>query len=139
MHKYLLLHTFVAAATLPACDPAADTDAAVAADCPQAEPISLATPVDVPVDDLAFREQGPPAGMYITAINGKTIVRKGFNALINACNTQPDPPLTCTLSYYQPDTSKDERVLGLGCSMMAPFKLWACYTDLWSSQGAVSF
>lgn len=129
----LLLSTIAVAA--PACDPDEGSDACQE---PHAA-LEMVGPPDFGDDDLRFREQGPPQGLYITALNGKPIGRAGAKAIIDACAKQVDPPQTCSLSWYQPDTSQPTRVLGVGCSMMASYPLWKCYVDFMVSQKAVAY
>ena len=88
---------------------------------------------------ISFRDQGPPAGLYITTWNGGPIKRAEFVAAIKACNKQSNPPATLTLSWYQPDTSKQVRVMGLGESIMADEKLWQCYVSVFNANNPVAF
>ncbi len=98
--------------------------------------LSIAPPPGVELPDLAYREQGPPSALWTGKFNGQAILRAHVVKMILSAGGQPDPTQGCTLSWYQPDTSKDEMVLGLGCSMLAPFSLWQHYRDLWLSNGA---
>lgn len=133
----ILLTTITVA---PACDAPAES-------CEQPDPVDgtapaalhMVGPAELDVDALAFREQGPAQGLYLTKINGKAINRAAAKAMIDACAKQVDPPQTCSLSWYQPDTSQPERVLGVGCSMMASYPLWKCYVDFMVSQKAVAY
>lgn len=131
MKRSLLPVVAVAAALFPvsACDDVDDQPVTVVA-LPLAEP---------EIDDdgsIAFRE-GPsdPEALYITKWAGGTIRRLQFVQAIMACNNLPNPALTCTLSWYQPDSTKPERVLGIGCSMMADFSLFSCYRNVWLQNG----
>lgn len=99
--------------------------------------LSIAPPPGVELPHLAYREQGPPSALWIGKFNGQPILRASVVKLIMSAGGLPDPFEGCTLTWYQPDTTKDEMVLGLGCSMMAPFSLWQHYRDLWLSNGAV--
>jgi hypothetical protein len=140
-HVFTLL-ALAAALTTPACDPAADaceSPAPVDGDAPGALPMVPPVELDQAEDTITLREQGPPQGLYITALNGKPIGRAGAKAIIDACAKQVDPPQTCSLSWYQPDTSQPTRVLGVGCSMMASYPLWKCYVDFMVSQKAAAY
>lgn len=86
------------------------------------------------VDDVSFRG-GPPAALYVTKWGGKTINRAVAKTIIDHCVKQADPPQTCTLSWYQPDTTKPTFVLGLGCSMMATIPLLDCYRNAFLANG----
>lgn len=99
--------------------------------------LSIAPPPGVELPDLTFREQGPPSALWTGKFNGQSILRAHVVKMILSAGGQPDPTQGCTLSWYQPDTTKDEMVLGLGCSMLAPFFLWQHYRDLWLSNGAM--
>ena len=145
-------HIFVglsALFTLAACDPpdaAADAERIVAlemevdalrAELAAARTIRLAPPPGIDVPSLQFREQGPPSALWTGKFNGQAILRANVVKAVQSAGGLADPPQGCTLSWYQPDTTKDEMVLGLGCSMMAPFSLWQHYRDLWLANGAV--
>lgn len=151
MHKFMLTALALVAFTpiLPACDPEAESDAAE--ECPAvdgSEPfvvaprLAFAAPADAPPPaEYTFREQGPPAGLYTSSIGG-TPIKRGTVAKLILTATEAglvDPNETCTLSWYQPDTTKDTMVLGLGCSMMAPFKLWDHYRQIFIAEGATPF
>lgn len=141
MHR-LLPFILLSALAAPACDPAADScEAPAPVDGEAPGSIQLAPPaeLDLAADSIAFREQGPPMGLIITQITGAPIKRAGFVSMIQACKKQADPPLTCSISWYQPDTSKQERVLGVGCSMMAGQSLWQCYVDYMTANNAVAY
>lgn len=122
----------------PACD---------AAECPAhdggetniaANRLVFAAPAGAtPPTALSFREQGPPQNLVITEYGDATIKRSDFAKLIMSADGLADPPLTCTLSWYQPDTTKPDRVLGLGCSMMATFKLFEFYRTVFEDNGGV--
>lgn len=86
------------------------------------------------VDDVSFRG-GPPAALYVTKWGGKAINRAVAKQIIDHCVKQIDPPQTCTLSWYQPDTTKPTFVLGLGCSMMATIPLLDCYRTAFLTNG----
>lgn len=139
---FTLLALAAASLTTIACDPEADT-------CEAPDPIDgsadgslqVAPPVQLEQDgdSISLREQGPPQGLYTSTLGGKPIYRKQFVAMINACQKQVDPPLTCTLSWYQPDPTKDERVLGIGCSMLAQSSLLDCWANIWLANNAVAF
>jgi len=125
-----------------ACDPAAescDAPAPVDGDAPGA--VRLAPPVELgPADDrIRLREQGPPMGLYVTTLGGDSIHRASFAKMVQACAEQVDPPLTVTLSWYQPDLASDARVVGLGYSMISPASLWECLADLMIANNAVAF
>lgn len=153
MHKRIMLTALALAAftlTTPACDaPEAEDDAAV--ECPAvdgSEPfvtaprLAFAPPTEAPPPaEYTFREQGPPAGLYTSKIGGTPIKRATVAKLILTATQVGlvDPNETCTLSWYQPDTAKSEMVLGLGCSMMAPFKLWEHYRQIFIAEGATPF
>jgi len=137
-----LLALAAAALTTPACDPEADAceaPAPVDGDAPGALLMAPPVELDQGEDTIRLREQGPPQGLYLTTLNGKPIGRAGAKAIIDACAKQVDPPQTCSLSWYQPDTSKPERVLGVGCSMMAAYPLWKCYVDFMVANKAVAY
>ncbi|MEK9899124.1 MAG: hypothetical protein VW516_00060 [Rhodospirillaceae bacterium] len=138
MRPMFTLLALAAAAMTPACDPEADT---CEAPIDAAGSLHVVQPVQLEQDDdaISLREQGPPQGLYTSTLGGKPIYRKQFVAMINACQKQVDPPLTCTLSWYQPDVTKDERVLGIGCSMLAPTSLLGCWGDIWLANNAVAF
>lgn len=101
--------------------------------------LGLAPPPDAPAPGegaIDFREQGPPAALYITTVGGKPIHKAEFASLVNACWKVGDPPLTCTLSWYQPDvTVSTEFVLGLGCSEVASQAILDCYRTLFKNNG----
>lgn len=99
--------------------------------------ISLAEPAGAE-HTLTFRG-GPPQGLIATMISGGAIHRGEFVKLVMACAEQTDPQLTLTLSWYQPDLTSDQRVVGLGYSMMAPEALWSCYEQVFVDQGATPF
>lgn len=111
--------------------------------CDETEPISvdglaLASPEGLApnADVVDFREPGPPSAIYITKMGQKYIRRSNVKTLIDQCAQQVDPPQTCTLSWYQPDTTKPDFVLGLGCSMLATWPLFKCYHDAFMAYGA---
>jgi hypothetical protein len=150
MHKHFITALALLAFTAtPACD-APEADEA-AAECPAvdgSEPfvvsprLAFAAPEDAPPPaEYTFREQGPPAGLYTSKINGVQIKRADVAKLVLTATQAGlvDPAQTCTLSWYQPDTTKSEMVLGLGCSMMAPFKLWDHYRQIFIANGATPF
>lgn len=114
---------------------ACDTPVGECADPPAG--ISLAEPAGAE-HTLTFRG-GPPQGLIATTIGGGAIYRGEFMKLVMACAEQADPQLTLTLSWYQPDLTSDQRVVGLGYSMMAPEALWSCYEQLFIEQGATPF
>lgn len=111
-----------------ACDESTDDSteslACAAASLPLAPPPGTELPEP---GDVSFREQGPPAALYVTEWQDKTINRAVAKQIIDACVKQIDPPQTCTLSWYQPDTTKPTFVMGLGCSMLATIPLLDCY------------
>lgn len=88
-----------------------------------------------PPAEYTLREQGPPENLVITSYGGAKITRAAFAKLVMSAEGQKDPPMTCTLSWYQPDTTKSERVLGLGCSMLAPGPLWDSYRATFLQNG----
>lgn len=140
MHRLPTL--IILSAILSACDPAADScDAPAPVDGEALGSIQLAPPaeLDLAADAVAFREQGPAQGLVVTKLNGKAINRAAAKAMIDACAKQVDPPQTCSISWYQPDTSQPDRVLGVGCSMMASYPLWKCYVDYMVGQKAVAY
>lgn len=133
MKRSLLPVAALAALTLPvsACDDVEDQPVTVVA-------LPLVEPEIAEDGVVSFRgDPGEPEGLYITKWGGNAIHRTQFVKAILACGVQSDPPLTCTLSWYQPDSSKPERVLGLGCSMMADFNLWQCYQSAWIANGGM--
>ena len=134
MNKLRLPVLALAALTIlpTACD-----DRDPAAECPGPAELALATPSEAPPPDISFREQGPPAGLYTTKLSGAMIKRASVAKMVMSAEGQPDPNETCTLSWYQPDTTKDEMVLGLGCSMLAPLSLWQHYRQIFLANGAV--
>lgn len=132
--------------TLTACDDDASaggwTPEPAMSGCTAANspPIPLMPPsgLDGESDDLEFREAGPPALLWLSQWQGKTIDRAVAKQIIDACAKQLNPPQTCTLSWYQPDTTKPDFVLGLGCSMMATMPLLKCYRDKFLANGALA-
>lgn len=97
-------------------------------------------PVELVPGEIRVREQGPPAGIYITSYNAAAIFRATFATIVLSPGAKaPNPAQTCTLSWYQPDLSKDEMVLGLGCSMLAPSKLWDNYRATFVANNGVQF
>lgn len=112
-----------------------------AAECPSADVsasngLVIAAPPDAPPpEELSFREQGPPSAITTSKISGAPIKRAAVAKLILSAGDLPDPAQTCTLSWYQLDTAKDERVLGLGCSMLAPLELWDFYRQMFLNNG----
>ena len=113
-----------------ACDDV-DPDTAV-------DGLLLASPEGVEpaeVDEVSFREPGPPAALYITTLGNQPIHKAQFEALVNSCWKHGDPPLTCTLSWYKPDKTQPTFVLGLGCSEMATFAIMDCYRTLFLGNG----
>lgn len=146
--KHARIFLALAAVTIlstPACDtPEADQ----ADECQQldgyddtvvARPeLHLAAPEGAPAPlEISFREQGPPKAKYIQTISDEKISAKHFAAAVTACADVGDPDWLLTLSWYQPDTSKPERVLGLGGSIMAPYPLFDCFSKFFDSNGAV--
>ena len=153
MHKMLSILA-LAALTLslpPACDAEPDAQDNAAEECPAvdgsepfvaAERLAFAAPEGAPPPaEYTFREQGPPAGLYTSTYGGVPIKRASVVKLIQTATQAglPDPAQTCTLSWYSPDTTKSEMVLGLGCSMMAPGKLWEHYKTIFVAEGATPF
>ena len=103
---------------------------------PACDELSSALQVSAP-DDVAFRgDPSPPEALYITKWSEAPIRRDDVLELVMSCKQHKDPVQTCTLSWYQPDSTKPERVLGLGCSMMADFDLWKCYHEVMLKNGA---
>lgn len=153
MHKHMLTILAIAAFTITplACDAADQAEDNAAEECPAvdgsepfvaAERLHIAAPEGAPPPaEYTFREQGPPAGLYTSKLGGAVIKRADVAKLVLSATQAglPDPNQTCTLSWYQPDTTKSEMVLGLGCSMMAPFKLWEHYRTIFVSNGATPF
>lgn len=149
MRNAILTITLSSACLLAACDaPDAMADAervveleaevdTLKVELANARLLSIAPPPGVELPGLTFREQGPPSALWTGKFNGQSILRAHVVKTILSAGGQPDPTQGCTLSWYQPDTTKDEMVLGLGCSMLAPFSLWQHYRDLWLSNGAV--
>ena len=129
MNKLPLIPLLIA---LASCDPPQ------AEHCPVAD-LALADPEGFHSPSVILREQGPPQGLYLTAIGGDTIHRAEFTKLVAACAGQTDPPLTVTLSWYQPDLTSDARVVGLGYSMLSDEALWGCYVDAFKSNNPVAF
>ena len=153
MHKMLSILA-LAALTLsftPACHAEPDAQDNAAEGCPAvdgSEPVVaaarlvFAAPEGAPPPaEYTFREQGPPAGLYTSTYGGAPIKRASVVKLIQTATQAglPDPAQTCTLSWYSPDTTKSEMVLGLGCSMMAPGKLWEHYKAIFVAEGATPF
>ncbi len=139
---FTLLALAAASLTTIACDPEADTcEAPDPVDAAAEGSLQVAPPVQLEPDSdaISLREQGPPAGLYLSAWGGKPINRAVAKAIVDACKSQVDPPQTCTLSWYQPDTSDPTRVLGLGCSMIASWPLWDCYRKAFEAQKATPF
>lgn len=132
MHKVLPL-LFLCAIT-PACDAAENIDL-----CATPSTLELAPPDGVTLPSITLREQGPPAGLYVTELGGEAFFRDEFVKVVQACSDQPNPKLTATLSWYQPDLTNDSMVLGLGVSMMAPASLHKCWATLFEANGAVAF
>lgn len=132
MKQYPIIAAAMCAAALstPACDDAEHVEV---------DGLVLASPEGVTPDDDAvdFRgDPGPPKAIYVTKWQGKTIGRAEAKQIIDACAKQVNPPQTCTLSWYQPDTTKPDFVLGLGCSMMATIPLLDCYRTAFLQNGA---
>ncbi|MBL8969608.1 MAG: hypothetical protein JNK56_03455 [Myxococcales bacterium] len=126
--RYLLLTT---AFLLLACD---DMHA-----CPEsARELVIVPPAGSSVQpELAFREQGPPHASYIETWDGKTIHAEHFAAAAVVCSNAGDPPLLLTLSSYDPDlTVSNDRVVGLGASMVASDDLFECLTKVWANNDA---
>lgn len=126
---------------LPVVALAALTFPVSACDDVDSEPVTvvalpLAEPEIAEDGAVSFRgDPGEPEALYITQWGNNDIHRIQFSKAIMYCALQKDPPLTCTLSWYQPDSTKPERVLGLGCSMMADYNLWQCYQSAWIANG----
>ncbi len=149
MHKLFTVLALAAVTILPtltACDDAGNECSNPALDGSEpfvaAERLHIAAPEGAPPPaEYTFREQGPPAGLYTSKLNGLQIKRADVAKLVMTATQAglPDPAQTCTLSWYQPDTTKSEMVLGLGCSMMAPFKLWEHYRTIFVNNGATPF
>ena len=127
MHRFLILALIITINT--ACDKP----------CPVVSDLALADPDGFDAPAISLREQGPPQGLYITAIGDDTIHRAEFTKLVAACADQTDPPLTVTLSWYQPDLTSDARVVGLGYSMLSDEDLWGCYVGAFKSNNPVAF
>ena len=153
MHKMLSILA-LAALTLsltPACDAEPDAQDNAAEECPAvdgsepfvaAERLVFAAPEGAPPPaEYTFREQGPPSGLYTSKLGGQPIKRADVCKMLESAtaNGQPDPNETCTLSWYQPDTSKSEMAMGIGCSMMAPFSLWEFFRKMFLNNGATPF
>lgn len=125
--RYLLLTT----AFLLACD---DMQA-----CPEPARELVIVPPDgsSAPPELAFREQGPPHASYIETWDGKTIHAEQFAAAAVVCSQAGDPPLILTLSHYDPDlTTSNDRVVGLGASMVASDDLYECLAKVWANNDA---
>lgn len=135
----ILAAACAAALSTFACDEPTDVDASESLAC--AEPsLPLAPPpgvsLEASVDDISFREPGPPSAIYVTKWGGLDIRRAGFKSIVDSCTKYGDPKLTCTLSWYDPDTSVDgNQVVGLGCSMEASAALLACYSGMFKQNG----
>lgn len=120
----------VSTSTLTACDDQTDS--------PDVEGLVIASPdnLEPDADVVSFREPGPPSAIYVTQWGGKSINRAGFKSIIDSCTKYGDPKLTCTLSWYDPDTSvAGDQVVGLGCSMMASQALLTCYSGMFKQNG----
>lgn len=149
MKPWFITALALAAVTFtPAAGCDADTGQADAEECPAvdgsddtfvvAPRLTFAAPEGAPPPaEYTLREQGPPENLVITSYGGAKILRSAFAKLVMSAQGQKDPPLTCTLSWYQPDTTKSERVLGLGCSMLAPGPLWDSYRQTFLDNGGV--
>lgn len=146
MRNTILMFTLLSTLACDAPDAMADAERiveleaevdALKVELANARLLSIAPPAGVELPDLAFREQGPPSALWTGKFNGQKIVRASVVKAILSAGGLPDPVEGCTLSWYQPDTTKSEMVLGLGCSMLAPFALWQHYRDLWLTSGAV--
>jgi len=88
--------------------------------------------------DVEFRgDPTPPEALYVTKWNGNVIHIDAFAKIAKLCKPVGDPPLYVTLSWYQPDSTKPERVAGLGFSTTMSFALWDCFRDRFEEQGAV--
>lgn len=156
MSRHFIAALALAAATvlIPACDHEVEENGAECSvpeiesptHAPRMMPLAPPPGVDLSVhefveldDDVSFREQGPPAGLYTSKISGQAIHRDQVAKLVLSAEGLADPAQTCTLSWYQPDTSKNEMVLGLGCSMLAPMELWTHYRKIFEANNAVKF
>lgn len=129
MNKLILAITILAA-----CDTQQEATA-----CPVVADLALADPAGFDAPAISLREQGPPLGIYITSMGGDSITRDGFVKLINACSGLEDPALTCSLSWYQPDTTQTARVMGLGCSAVVSEPLWSCYRAVFDKLGGINY
>lgn len=106
--------------------------------CPApAHELVLVPPPGSPGPELAFREQGPPHASYIESWDGKPIHAEQFAAAAVVCSKAGDPPLLLTLSHYDLDlTTSDDRVVGLGASMVASDDLYECLAKVWANNDA---
>lgn len=140
LFKQSLILAVACAAALStiACDESTD-DSTESLACTEPS-LPLAPPpgvsLEASVDDISFREPGPPSAIYVTEWQGAEIHRAQFAAITKACLKHGDPQLTCTLSWYDPDTSTaDGQVVGIGCSAVVTAGYVNCYRDLFLQYG----
>lgn len=118
----------ISLSTITACDDQA----------PDVDGLVIASPggLEPDLDAVGFREPGPPHAVYVTEWNGGKIRREGFKAIVDNCVKHGDPALTCTLSWYDPDTSTaGGQVVGIGCSMVASDAFVDCHRQLFLQNG----
>ncbi len=133
MNRTILAAALCAAAlSIPACD---DADTVERVDI---DGLAIASPEGLApdADAVDFREPGPPSALYVTEWDGGKIRRAGFKQIIDNCWKHGDPVLTCTLSWYDPDTSTaGTQVVGIGCSMVASQGFLDCHKALFLQNG----
>lgn len=121
------------------CDNSAPETPPAVSDVSLAPGLPLAGPYALPgeEDDVSFRQQGDPELWAVTSWGGQKIGVGQFVSIVVGCLDQNPPVWTCSLSAYQPDTSKPERVGGLGCSAWWSQSYYQCQLDAFKANGAV--
>ena len=140
MFQHTLIPLLLLAAAVPACDdPGQALDVDSIAPLKLAPGLALAGP-ELPDsdDDVRLREEGPPELWAVTTWGGQTIGVGQFVTIVVGClNANPPVKWTCSLSARQPDTTKPERVGGLGCSAWWSPDYYKCQLNAFVEQGAV--